>query len=252
MGERLADKRVLVTGASRGIGRAIAVTFAAEGAHVIALARNGEMLAEVVAEIEHAGGSARYVVCDVTDGDAVAQAATDIVADGPVDVLVNNAGGNSFSAPLVMMRPSGWAKTQTLNVNSTFWMMQGILPSMVSRGRGSIINVSSVAGLAGAPLMAHYGAAKAAIISLTRSAALEVASSGVRVNALVPGWIETDLTEFLRHDASVEANLLDRVPMQRWGTSAEIAAAALFLASDDSAFMTGQTMVIDGGLSVMP
>lgn len=252
MGERLANTRVVVTGASRGIGRAIAVTFAAEGAHVIALARNGELLAEVVEEISAAGGHASYVVCDVTDADAVAQTTAAIVADGPVDVLVNNAGGNSFSAPLVMMRPSGWTKTQTLNVDSTFWMLQGIMPAMVKAGHGSVINVSSVAGLAGAPLMAHYGAAKAAIISLTRSAALEVASSGVRVNALVPGWVETDLTDFLRHDASVESSLLDRVPMQRWGTADEIAAAAMFLASEESSFMTGQTLVVDGGLSVMP
>ncbi len=252
MGERLTGKRALVTGASRGIGRAIALAFAAEGAQVVALARNGELLAELVADVAAAGGKASYLVCDVTDQAAVAEATAAIVADGPVDILVNNAGGNSFSAPLVMMRPSGWTKTQTLNVDSTFWMLQGILPAMAAAGGGSVINVSSVAGLAGAPLMAHYGAAKAAILSLTRSAALEVASSGVRVNALVPGWVETDLTDFLRNDASVEANLLDRVPMQRWGTPEEIAAAAVFLASADSAFMTGQTMVVDGGLSVMP
>lgn len=252
MGERLTGKRALVTGASRGIGRAIARAFAAEGAHVVALARNGELLAELVADVAAGGGQASYLVCDVTDQAAVAEATAAIVADGPVDILVNNAGGNSFSAPLVMMRPSGWTKTQTLNVDSTFWMLQGILPSMAAAGGGSVINVASVAGLAGAPLMAHYGAAKAAILSLTRSAALEVASSGVRVNALVPGWVETDLTDFLRNDASVEASLLDRVPMQRWGTPEEIAAAAVFLASADSAFMTGQTMVVDGGLSVMP
>ncbi|MCB0915891.1 MAG: SDR family oxidoreductase [Actinobacteria bacterium] len=252
MGDRLAGRRALVTGASRGIGRAIALAFAAEGAHVVALARNGELLAELVADIDGQGGSASFVVCDVTDPEAVGAATAAIAAEGPIDVLVNNAGGNSFSAPVVMMRPTGWTKTQTLNVDSTFWMLQGVLPSMVAAGGGSVINVSSVAGLAGAPLMAHYGAAKAAILSLTRSAALEVAASGVRVNALVPGWVETDLTDFLRHDSNVESSLLDRVPMQRWGTPEEIAAAAVFLAGDESSFMTGQTLVVDGGLSVMP
>lgn len=252
MGERLAGKRALVTGASRGIGRAMAVAFAAEGAQVVATARNGELLTELVAEINGAGGHATYVVCDVTDQEQVAAATAAIVADGPVDILVNNAGGNSFSAPLLTMRPAGWTKTQTLNVDSTVWMLQGILPSMVAAGGGAVINVSSVAGLAGAPLMSHYGAAKAAILSLTKSLALEVAYAGVRVNALVPGWIETDLTDFLRNDEGVEQNLLARVPMQRWGTVEEIAAAAVFLAADESSFMTGQALVVDGGLSVMP
>lgn len=249
---KLQGTRAVVTGASRGIGRAMAVAFAAEGAQVVAVARNGELLADLVAEIDAAGGHATYLMCDVTDADQVAQTCEAIADGGAVQVLVNNAGGNSFSAPVAMMRPSGWTKTQTLNVDSTFWMIQGLLPAMVATGGGSIINVASVAGLAGAPLMAHYGAAKAAILSLTRSLAIEVASSGVRVNALVPGWIETDLTDFLRHDDAVESSLLDRVPMQRWGTVEEIAAAAVFLASSDSSFMTGQSLVVDGGLSVMP
>ena len=123
---------------------------------------------------------------------------------------------------------------------------------MTEAGRGSVINVASVAGTAGAPLMSHYAAAKAAVISLTKSVALETASAGVRVNALVPGWIDTDLTAFLRGDAQVERGVLERVPMQRWGTAEEIADAALFLASDASSFMTGQSLVVDGGLSVMP
>ena len=252
MSDRLAGTRAVITGASRGIGRAMAIACAAEGAEVVVIARNGELLAELVAEIDGAGGRATSLICDVTDPEQVADVTAAVVADGPVDVLINNAGGNSFSAPLVMMRPSGWTKTQVLNVESTVWMLQGILPAMIEAGHGSVINVASVAGLAGAPLMAHYGAAKAAVLALTKSVALEVASSGVRVNALVPGWISTDLTEFLRADSGVEAGLLDRVPMGRWGTAEEIAAAAVFLASSDSSFMTGQALVVDGGLSVMP
>jgi len=249
---QLEGRRALITGASRGIGRAMAVAFADAGAEVVALARNAELLDAVVADITAAGGKASAVVCDVTDAAQVAHAAEQILAAGPIDVLVNNAGGNSFSSPLVTMRPSGWTKTQTLNVDSTVWFLQALVPAMIAAKRGSVINVASVAALAGAPGMSHYAAAKAAVISLTQSLALECAASGVRVNALVPGWIETDLTEFLRHDANVESAVLQRVPMQRWGTAEEIAAAAVFLASDASGFITGQTLVADGGLSVMP
>lgn len=252
MAGQLEGRRAVVTGASRGIGRAMALRFAAEGAQVVALARNGELLADLVAEIDAGGGSASFLVCDVTDPEQVASAAAAILDGGPVDVLVNNAGGNSFSAPLVSMRPAGWTKTQVLNVESTVWLLQALVPAMVAAGGGSVVNVASVAGLGGAPLMSHYAAAKAAVLSLTKSVALETASAGVRVNALVPGWIDTDLTEFLRADSGVEKGVLSRVPMQRWGTAGEIAEAALFLASDASSFMTGQSLVVDGGLSVMP
>lgn len=248
----LAGRRTLVTGASRGIGRAIALAFAEAGADVVVLARNTEMLEALVAQIASEGGKASAVTCDVTDPEQVQSAIAGVLADGPIDVLVNNAGGNSFSSPLVTMRPSGWTKTQVLNVESTVWLLQAVLPGMTEAGRGSVINVASVAGTAGAPLMSHYAAAKAAVISLTKSVALETASAGVRVNALVPGWIDTDLTAFLRGDAQVERGVLERVPMQRWGTAEEIADAALFLASDASSFMTGQSLVVDGGLSVMP
>jgi len=169
-----------------------------------------------------------------------------------VDIVVNNAGGNSFSVPVASMRHSGWAKTQALNVDSVLHVCQAVLPHLSARGRGSIINVASVAGLQGAPNMAHYAAAKAAVISLTQSLAIEVALSGIRVNALVPGWVATDLTDFLREDQSIEATLLDRVPMRRWGTPEEFVGPALFLACEESSFMTGQTLVVDGGLSAMP
>lgn len=248
----LAGRRALVTGASRGIGRAIALAFARAGAEVVVLARNTELLDALVGQIEAGGGAATAVTCDVTDAEQVKAAVSGILAGGPIDVLVNNAGGNSFSAPLVSMRPAGWTKTQVLNVESTVWLLQAVLPSMIEAGRGSVINVASVAGTAGAPLMSHYAAAKAAVISLTQSVALETASAGVRVNALVPGWIDTDLTAFLRGDEQVERGVLERVPMQRWGTAEEIADAALFLACDASSFMTGQSLVVDGGLSVMP
>jgi NAD(P)-dependent dehydrogenase (short-subunit alcohol dehydrogenase family) len=249
----LRGRTALITGASRGIGRAMAVLFAEQGANVIVTARTSEALADVVDEITTGGGHAVAVPVDVmTDDAGEVLVAQSLAAFGRLDVLVNNAGGNSFMSPVATMRFSGWQKIFALNLDSTVRIIQAALPSLVASGNGSIINVSSVTGLRGSPLMAHYGASKAAIISLTQSLAIEVATEGVRVNALVPGWIETDLTEFLRADAGVEDTVIGRVPMGRWGTADEIARGALFLASDASSFMTGQSLVIDGGLSAQP
>jgi NAD(P)-dependent dehydrogenase (short-subunit alcohol dehydrogenase family) len=187
------------------------------------------------------------------DAQAVHTAAQAAIAGlGGLDIVVNNAGGNSFSSPVVGMRFSGWEKTQRLNVDSTVHMLQAVGPVLLEQKSGSVINVASVAGLRGAPMMSHYGAAKAAIMSLTRSVAVEWAWAGVRVNTLLPGWIETDLTEFLRAAPDGGAGVLARVPMQRWGQVPEIAAGAVFLASDASSFMTGQELILDGGLSAMP
>ncbi len=248
------DGRIaLVTGASRGIGRAIAETYADAGADVALLARDADALAETAAIVEATGQRALVLPCDVTDAAAVQAAVAGAVEGlGPPDVVVNNAGGNSFSMPLSGMRFSGWEKTLRLNLDSVVHVCQAVLPHMLERRTGSIINVSSVAGLQGAPLMSHYGAAKAAVISLTQSLALETAWAGIRVNALVPGWVETDLTDFLRVSDETEQGALARVPMARWGQVSEIAQPALFLASDASSFMTGQVLVVDGGLSAMP
>ena len=190
---------------------------------------------------------------DVTEDGAAERLVTETVSTlGGLDILINNAGGNSFSVPVASMRLSGWSKTMALNVDATVALIQQALPNLASSNHGVIINVGSVAGLRGAPMMSHYGAAKAAIASLTRSVALEAAHQGVRVNSLVPGWIDTDLTDFLRVDEGTESSVLSRVPLGRWGRSDEIAQAALFLASDASSFMTGQELIVDGGLSAMP
>jgi 2-deoxy-D-gluconate 3-dehydrogenase len=252
-GNQLEGRRALVTGASRGIGRAIAEAYAAEGADVALLARDADKLAEVAAAVEAHGRRAVVLPCDVTDAEAIAAAVAG-AADGlgGLDVLVNNAGGNSFSMPLNGMRFSGWQKTFRLNLESVVLVTQAALPAMLEQKSGSIINVSSVAGLRGSPLMSHYGAAKAAVLSLTQSLAVESAWAGVRVNSLVPGWIDTDLTDFLRVNEQAEQGTLSRVPMARWGRAEEIAAPAVFLASDASSFMTGQALVVDGGLSAMP
>jgi NAD(P)-dependent dehydrogenase (short-subunit alcohol dehydrogenase family) len=252
-GFRLDGRTALVTGASRGIGRAIAEAYADAGADVALLARDTALLDEVATAVGAHGRRAVVLPCDVTDADAVrAAVATAVEKLGPIDVLVNNAGGNSFSMPLAGMRFSGWEKTLRLNLDSIVHVTQAVLPQMLERKTGSIVNVASVAGLRGAPLMSHYGAAKAAVISLTQSVAVETAWAGVRVNALVPGWIETDLTGFLRTSEDAEKGTLSRVPMSRWGRVEEIAEPAVFLASDAASFMTGQVLVVDGGLSAMP
>ncbi len=249
----LTGRTALVTGASQGIGAAIALALAEQGADVALLARNEERLAEVARQVRNHGRHALVLPCDVTDPDAVRAAVDRMVAElGVPDILVNNAGGNTFSMPLVATRYSGWDKIVRLNLDSTVHVSQAVLPHMLGAGRGSVINVSSVVALSGAPLMSHYAAAKAAVVSLTQSLALECASSGVRVNALLPGWIDTDLTDFLRTDSTTEKSVLSRVPMQRWGRPEEIAAVAVFLASDAASFITGQSIVADGGLSVMP
>ena len=252
-GFRLDGRTALVTGASRGIGRAVAQAYAAAGADVAILARDETMLGYVAAEVEAQGRRAVVLPCDVTDAVAVHVAVTAAIeAFGHLDVLVNNAGGNTFSMPLATMRFSGWEKTLRLNLDSIVHTTQAVLPHMLERRSGAIVNVASVAGLRGAPLMSHYGAAKAAVISLTQSVAVETAWAGVRVNALVPGWIENDLTGFLRDNEDAEKGTLSRVPMARWGRVEEIAEPALFLASDAASFMTGQVLVVDGGLSAMP
>ncbi len=247
----LAGKTALITGASRGIGRAIAVSFAQAGADVALVARDAQKLEDLAEEIRDLGRTAQVISADITSEDATESICSALDFD-ELNILVNNAGGNSFMSTTEKMRLSGWRKTMNLNVDSIVALTQGVIPRLVNSGNGSVINVSSVAGLRGSPFMSHYGAAKAAVISFSRSLAIELASQGVRVNSLVPGWVETDLTDFLRETKEAEAGTLSRVPMGRWGRAEEISAAALFLASDASSFMTGQELIVDGGLSAMP
>ncbi len=246
----LTGKTALITGASRGIGRAIALAYAQAGADVALLARDQVRLEEVAAEVSAVGRRAFVLPCDVTDEAAVKAAVASAIDDlGHLDVVMNNAGGNNFMSPFVSMRMSGFDKVLRLNLQSTAYVCQAAGPHLLERKAGSVINVASVAGVRGTPFMAHYGAAKAAVLSLTRSLAMEWAWAGVRVNALLPGWVETDLTEFARAEGGLETSLIGAVPMQRWATVEEIAGPAVFLASDASAFMTGQQLVIDGGLT---
>lgn len=249
----LSGKKAIVTGASRGIGRAIAEGFARAGADVAVIARNEERLADVASVVESHGQRGVVAVADVLDPETFRGAlAASVEGLGGVDILVNNAGGNRFTVPLTEARLSGWAKNLRLNLESVAHACQEILPVMYDQNSGSVINISSVTALRGAPGMSHYAAAKAGVVSLTQTVALESAGQGVRVNALLPGWIDTEFTDFLRLSERTEEAVLSRVPMGRWGEPAEIAAVAQFLASDAASFLTGQAIAVDGGLSAMP
>jgi NAD(P)-dependent dehydrogenase (short-subunit alcohol dehydrogenase family) len=246
----LAGKTALVTGASRGIGRAIAVGYATAGADLAVSARTAEALAETVEAVEALGRKAFVVPADVTDRDAVQAMVRDAIAAlGHLDVVVNNAGGTAFMAPFTDLRFDGWTKVMRLNTESIVHVMQAVGPHLLERGAGSVVNVASVAALGGTPALAPYGASKAAVVSLTQSVAIEWASRGVRVNALCPGWTATDLNRALWSDEATSAAMTAHIPMGRWGRAEEMVGAAVFLASDSASYVTGQTLVVDGGLT---
>ena len=246
----LAGKNALVTGASRGIGRAVAGGFAEAGARVALVARSADALAALSADIEDGGGRALPLTCDVTDPVAVRSMIDAAIAElGSLDVVVNNAGGTAFMVPFADLRFAGWEKVMRLNVDSMVHVIQAVAPHLLERRTGSVINVASVAGLGGTPGLTPYGASKAAVISLTRSLAMEWGRGGVRVNALCPGWTATDLNRNLWEDERVSASMMADVPLGRWAQPGEMVGAAVFLASDASSYVTGQTLVVDGGLT---
>ena len=244
----LAGKKALVTGASRGIGAVIAVAFARAGADVAITARTESGLADTAREIRGLGRRAVEIPADLT-ARAAAEDSVRVAIEGlgQLDIVVNNAGGSSFAIPFLDMRPSGWDKVLRLNLDATMWICQAAGAHLTARGTGSVINVASVAGLAGAPLLAPYGAAKAAVVGLTKTLAVEWGRTGVRVNALCPGWTATDLNRVMWDAPDGGAATIANVPMARWGRAEEMAGPAVFLASDAASFMTGQVLVIDGG-----
>ncbi|HST66669.1 MAG TPA: SDR family NAD(P)-dependent oxidoreductase [Mycobacteriales bacterium] len=241
----LTGKTVLITGGSRGIGAAIAHAMVAAGARVALNSRGAEQLERTAAEV---GGDALALPGDVTDASVAQHVVADAISGlGHLDVVVNNVGGNGVMVPFPQLRFAGWEKVMRLNVDSAVHVLQAAGPHLLERGSGSVINVASVAGLSATPAMAQYGASKAALISLTRTLAVEWASTGVRVNALCPGWTATDLNRTLWENEDVYAGLTATIPMGRWAKAEEMAGPAVFLASAASSFMTGQTLVVDGG-----
>jgi 3-oxoacyl-[acyl-carrier protein] reductase len=235
----------LVTGASRGIGRAIAVALARRGATVVAAAR-GDHAEAVAAEIAAAGGTAEPLTLDVTDGAAVGAAVGGLVErHGRIDVLVNNA-GITRDQLLLRMKRDDWDAVVATNLTAAFTCAQAVLKTMIKQRSGRIINITSVVGQSGNAGQANYAASKAGLIGFTKAVALEVASRNITVNAVAPGMIETDMTRALAEATQTE--WAGRIPLKRLGTVEDVAGAVVFLASDEAAYITGHVLAVNGGM----
>jgi len=246
---RLSERVALVTGASRGIGRAIAVALAAEGAAVaVNYARSEAAAQEVVDLIRERGGRAVALQADVDDAEQVEALVAGAEAElGPVDILVNNA-GIARDGLLMRMTPEAWNEVLSTNLSAAYRTTRAVLRGMLRRRFGRIINITSVVGLTGNVGQANYAAAKAGLIGFTKSLAREVGSRGITVNAVAPGLIDTDMTAALGEEW--KRRMLDQVALGRLGTPDDVAGAVVFLASEAASYITGQTLVVDGGLTM--
>jgi NAD(P)-dependent dehydrogenase (short-subunit alcohol dehydrogenase family) len=243
----------VITGAGSGIGRAMALLFAQEGARILAADINGSAAEETAAAVQAAAGTAEAFTVNVVAPDEVrAMIDAAIAAYGRIDILCNNAGIGS-TTDVVEAEPEEWDRVMAVNVKSVFLGCKYAIPHMIAQGGGVIVNTASVAGMVGLVKRASYSASKGAVIALTRQVAIEYVEQGVRVNCLCPGTVDSPWVGRLLGQAddpsAARSALVARQPMGRLGTPEEIAAAALYLASDDAAFITGTGLVIDGGLT---
>ncbi len=249
----LAGRVALVTGGNGGIGRGIALGFAQAGAAVAVFGRNTAKNAEVLAALKGAGARAMALAVDVTDRTALEPAFRQVEAElGPVDILVNNAGIANLSGGILQETAESWDNVIETQLNAVFLLSKLAAASMAGRKRGKIINLGSMYSYFGAGPIPSYSAAKGAIVQLTKSMAIELAPHGIQVNAIAPGWIETDMTAAVRTEALKAMNdeILARTPAGRWGQPEEMAGTAIFLASSASDFVTGETIRVDGGYAI--
>ena len=242
----LTNKVAIITGASQGIGKGMAETFSKAGAHVACVSRNKDNLKSVADSLIENGGAASFYTCDVSSLDAFQNTIKEIVENhGSVDILVNNAG--VCKDKLIMrMTEDDWNKVININLNGAFNGIKAVSQIMIKQRAGRIINISSIVGLIGNPGQANYAASKAGLIGLSKSAAKELAPRGITVNAIAPGYIATDMTNQITDQ--VKENLITKIPLGRIGSPSDIAASALFLASDEAGYITGQTLTVDGGM----
>jgi len=250
----LRDRVVLVTGASRGIGEAIALACAAAGARVVLVARKQPDLDRVAARIREGGGSALPIAAHAARADeleAVFRRAADEL--GPVDGLVNNAATNPYFGPTLDCPEAAFDKTFETNLKGYWHATRVLVQGMRARGgeaRAAVVNVASVAGLRAAPMQGVYGMTKAAILSMTETLAFELGGSGVRVNAIAPGLVETRFAAAIVQNPTLRDHAVKRTPLARYAQPDEIAGAAVYLLSDAASFVTGHTLVVDGGMTI--
>jgi len=247
---RLKNKVAIITGGGTGIGRGIAIMFAKEGAYVVVCGRRKEPLTEVVKTIEEAGGEATYCIVDVSSATQIQEMVNITLAKwGQIDILVNNA-GVYIAHDIASTNEEEWDTVMNVDAKGVFLMSKAILPHMLKQENGKIVNIASIAGLFGFEQSAAYCAAKGAVVNLTKEMALDYAPKGISVNAIAPGIIESDMTKPFLSDEQAKKTFLDKIPVGRIGTPEDIAHAAVYLASNESDYVVGQTLVVDGGWTV--
>ena len=247
----LSGKVALITGSSRGIGRSIAEEMARAGARVVVSSRKADACEAVCREIQAQGHQAMAVPCHVgKKEELMALVDETLAAWGRIDILVCNAATNPVYGPMSAMTDDAWDKILDTNVKSTFWLCNRVLPGMADNGGGSVIIMSSIAGIRGNNVIGTYGVSKAAEAALARNLALEWGPRGVRVNSIAPGLVRTDFARALIDDPERRRRAEDQTPLRRIGEPVDIAGVALFLASPASAYITGQTLVADGGETI--
>jgi NAD(P)-dependent dehydrogenase (short-subunit alcohol dehydrogenase family) len=247
---RLAGKVALVTGGSAGIGEAIAKAFARAGAAVVITGRRQDELDRVVADITKQQGQSIAVAGSVTDDRHVRTAVSRAVQQfGALDILINNAGVGEFGRRIHELDDETWSRVLDVNLTGVFRMIRAAVPEMLKQGRGSIVNISSIASLVGIPFLPAYAASKGALDALTRAIAIDYASDGIRCNVVNPGLIATPMAAPLMANPEQLDPILSHYPIRRPGTSEEVANMVLYLASDEAAWVTGGTFTIDGGMT---
>ena len=242
----MSNRVAFVTGSSRGIGRAIALSLCREGFYIVVASPEVENNELVAGEIRAAGGEAMTLNLDISSQESVKEGFAQVLAaKGRVDVLINNA-GITRDGLAMRMKPADWDLVLKINLTGAFFACQQALPGMMKNRWGRIVNMASVVGQAGSPGQANYVASKAALIGLTKALAQEMGSRGITVNAVAPGYIETDMTKVLPE--AVKQKYLASIPLRRAGTIADVAAAVKFLVSDDASYITGHVLAVNGGM----